>query len=370
MPTLASGTQTYLTVDSSLATTANASWSLEMALDVQAIHLMAPQAKIVMVQAASATDAALFAAIKYGVAKYKPCAVTMSWGGSETSTQTSYDTYFQVANTVFVASAGDSTGVIYPSSSAYVLSIGGTTLTLSSTGARESEVAWSSSGGGPSAYIAMPSYQSNAGLATQSNITKPTKRQTPDVSLIADPDTGGVAVYGYYNGKSQWVQVGGTSASCALWGGLIALLSQQLASSSSPLTSTNALQAYLYSQCLPNDGKYLDVYDIVTGASGSNKAQVGYDLVTGIGTAQCAPLTETSTPVQSTPTILTGTTTPATTLGVAGNYYVDTATGAYYTKSSSTVWTLLGNILPATTAPTPITVSVQGLIADAATGLA
>ena len=56
----------------------------------------------------------------------------MSWGSSEFSTESSYDSYLTstVTGIVFFASSGDSgAGVIWPSVSPNVVSVGGTTLT-------------------------------------------------------------------------------------------------------------------------------------------------------------------------------------------------------------------------------------------------
>ena len=114
--------------------------------------------------------------------------VSMSWGGGEFSGETAYDSHFSQAGVVFVASSGDSGAPIsWPASSPNVLAVGGTALTLGANNAWSSEVGWSGSGGGPSAYESQPSYQNGV-------VTQTTMRANPDVAYDASPSTG-FAVY-------------------------------------------------------------------------------------------------------------------------------------------------------------------------------
>ncbi len=78
--------------------------------------------------------------------------------------ETSYDAHFTTPaghqGITFIASSGDNgslAGASYPAASPNVLSVGGTTLLLSSTGAYQSESAWIDSGGGYSQYEPEPS---------------------------------------------------------------------------------------------------------------------------------------------------------------------------------------------------------------------
>ena len=151
-------------------------------------HAMAPGANIMLVEASSTNDSDLFAAVSYAASHAN--VVSMSWGGGEFSGETAYDTqYFDHAGVAFVASSGDSGApASYPAASPNVLSVGGTALTLGAGNVWSSEVGWSGSGGGPSAYESQPSYQK--GVVTQTS----TARATPDVAYDADPSTG-VDVY-------------------------------------------------------------------------------------------------------------------------------------------------------------------------------
>jgi len=65
-----------------------------------------------------------------------------------------------------------------------VVAVGGTTLNVNSSGAYQSETAWSFGGGGISAYETQPGFQKS--IVTQST----TRRTIPDVSFDADPYTG------------------------------------------------------------------------------------------------------------------------------------------------------------------------------------
>ena len=72
------------------------------------------------------------------------------------------------------------------------------------------ELAWQSSGGGPSVYETRPGYQDAISTIVR------TRRGTPDVSADADPSTG-VWVYAY----PYWYIVGGTSVAAPVWAGIV-----------------------------------------------------------------------------------------------------------------------------------------------------
>lgn len=254
-------------------------WDLEIALDVEWAHAMAPNAKIMLVEAASNSMNDLITAVNVAVSKGANV-VSMSWGGSEFSSETSFDKYFHVSGVTFVAASGDSgNGTIYPSTSPYVLSAGGTTLNLSGAGDYISETSWSGSGGGISRYEIEPSYQSSF------PIPKDTKKRrgTPDVSYNSDPNVG-FSVYDSvsYQGQQGWFIVGGTSAASPQWAALIA---DTNASSGINLDNANAV---LYAAAVKDYS--VDFHDIVSGSNGSCgyfcNAQAGYDYVTGIGSPQ------------------------------------------------------------------------------------
>ncbi len=241
----------------------NYQWGMEISLDVEWAHAIAPNAKILLVEANSAQTNDLLSAVSYAASRSDVVAISMSWGASEFSGEQNYDSYFTSNyGAVFFASSGDTGGIVtWPSSSSNVVSVGGTTLTQTTNG--YTETAWSGSGGGISAYEQMPTYQTNAGLGTQLSTAY---RATPDVSYNADPNTGFLVLDTFmYNG---WYAVGGTSAGAPQWAAIQAL-------------GGSATNANFYANYKSNYG--LVFTDITTGTSGSNSAGQYYDLCTGIG---------------------------------------------------------------------------------------
>jgi len=248
---------------------ANAGLAGEISLDVEWAHAIAPGAKILLVEARSASLSDLLSGVSYAGSQPGVVAVSMSWGGSEFNTESLFDSYFTSAGVTYVASAGDSPGAIWPATSPNVLAIGGTSLAgLNTAGDYSSatETAWSSSGGGTSSYESLPSYQSG--------VTGTSTRSTPDVSYDADPNWG-IAVYDTvsYFGQTGWFQVGGTSAGTPQWAALVAIADQGL-----HLAGYSSLSGA--SQTLP------DLYKMATTSSSTYFHDIGsvYSQVTGLGT--------------------------------------------------------------------------------------
>jgi subtilase family serine protease len=237
---------------------ANSGWAMEISLDVQWAHAIAPNAKILLVEATTNSITNLLAAVDYARGRSDVVAISMSWGSNEFSSQTTYDSHFQSNyGASFYASSGDAGGVIsWPSSSANVVSVGGTTLTQ--TGSSYSETAWSGSGGGVSIYETKPTYQNSLSYS---------KRSTPDVAYNADPNTG-FLVYNTYGAQKGWFAVGGTSAGAPQWAAIRAITNSA--------TNDNFYSGYPQSYGT-------DFTDIITGQSGSYTASPNYDLSTGIG---------------------------------------------------------------------------------------
>ena len=148
---------------------------------------MSPNAKIILVEAASDYTGDLLLAVDVAsnlVSKAGGGLVSMSWGGSEFSGQTTYDSHFRTANVTYIASSGDAPGVSWPSSSAYVISAGGTSISRDpASGNFQGEMTWQQAGSGISQYVTRPSYQKS--LSIPGNY-----RAVPDIAAVADPDTG------------------------------------------------------------------------------------------------------------------------------------------------------------------------------------
>lgn len=263
--------------------TVNSGWVLEESLDIEWAHAEAPGAKIVLVEAASSSSSNLFGAVSYAGRTIGATEVSMSWGGGEFSGETSLDANMNHSGTFYTVSAGDSGhGAEYPAASPKVIAVGGTTLngcsgTSCSGFTREST--WSGSGGGASAYEAIPGYQSGYtgpvyGASTIAALTG-SKRGIPDVSFDANPNTG-VSVYDStkYQGQNGWFTLGGTSVGAPNWAGVLA-------------AGAAANQAALQGDPAIYVGGSTHLRDITSGTNGTCgtgcTAGVGYDLVTGLG---------------------------------------------------------------------------------------
>jgi subtilase family serine protease len=239
----------------------DAGWALEISLDIQWAHAIAPGATILLVEAKTNSFANLLAAEDY--AKTHAQYVSNSWGGSEFSGESSNDSHFSQSGVSFFVSSGDAgLPAEYPSASPNVISVGGTTLHFDSSGNFTDETGWSSGGGGCSAYETATTAQSSSG--DYANVSCNGKRATPDVSLDADPASG-VSVYDStrYQGQRGWWKVGGTSASSPMW-------AARSADAGIVVTS-----AYVY-------GNSINYRDIISGNNGA-PCLTGYDLCSGRG---------------------------------------------------------------------------------------
>ncbi len=155
-------------------------------------------------------------------------------------------------------------------------SVGGTTLSTSPRGQWVAEHAWVDSplsqgtSGGVSALFDRPQWQNRL------NIERDTERRrlTPDVAAVSDPFTGVRFIY-----KQTEVLGGGTSQAAPIWAGLTVLMNQYLvANGGRPLGNANPL---LYRVAA---GANLPGFrDVRRGGNAVDTAIPGYDLVTGLG---------------------------------------------------------------------------------------
>jgi subtilase family serine protease len=255
----------------------DAGWSQEISLDVEWAHAIAPGARILLVEALSASSTDLLNAVDYAVSQGVK-QISMSWGGGEFSGESTLDSHFNKPGVTFFASAGDSGAAAgWPAISPYVTAVGGTNLKIDAGGNRISETGWTGSGGGTSTRVSRPSYQN--GFQSSSF------RQMPDVSYDADPNTG---FYVYdSNGGGGWYQIGGTSAGAPQWAGLAALVNQGRVAAGKATLGTGlnyGANTALYQ--LAGGSSYTnargDFYDVTSGSNGTS-AKTGYDTVTGLG---------------------------------------------------------------------------------------
>ncbi|WP_232240689.1 S53 family peptidase [Kutzneria sp. 744] len=242
--------------------TGDTGWSEEISLDLDMVSAVCPQCHILLVEATSASYANLGTAVNEAV-KLGATAVSNSYGGGESSAETSYDTYYNHPGVAITVSSGDSGyGVEYPAASRYVTAVGGTHLTAGGGTRGWTETAWSGAGSGCSAYEPKPTWQKD---------TSCSRRTVADVSAVADPATG-VAVYDSY-GESGWLVFGGTSVASPIVASVYAL--------SGNVSGVPASLAYSHTGSL---------FDVTSGSNGSCggtylcTAKTGYDGPTGLGT--------------------------------------------------------------------------------------
>lgn len=263
------------------STNRQSNWEVEESLDVEWAHALAPGANIVLVEANSASYADLMTAVRTAANLPGVSVVSMSWGGGEFASETSFDSIFTTPaghqGVTFVASTGDDGQPGgFPAYSPNVLAVGGTTLTIGSSGNYISESAWSRSGGGISIIEAQPAYQ--RGIVTQTT----TRRAIPDVAFDADPNSG-VAIYDSFSfgTATPWAKIGGTSLSAPAWAAVIAIANQARAQNGlGSLDGRSQTLPMLYQLSQTNPSAF---HDITTGNNGY-AARTGYDLVTGLGT--------------------------------------------------------------------------------------
>ncbi|MBI3633811.1 MAG: S53 family peptidase [Candidatus Vogelbacteria bacterium] len=249
--------------------TVDAGWALEISLDVEMAHAMCQNCSILLIESDSASYTNLMAAVDRAITS-GATVVSNSYGSSEFSGETSYDTHFNHPGVAVTFSSGDGGyGVEYPAASQYVTAVGGTTLLLNSDNSYKSESAWSGAGSGCSLYGTKPLWQHDASCIN---------RTVADVSAVADPNTG-VAVYDSvrYQGKSGWFKVGGTSLAAPVVAGIYAL--------------AGGVSSGVQGASLPySNGSYLtNIHDILTGSNGTCggsylcTATTGFDGPTGLG---------------------------------------------------------------------------------------
>jgi subtilase family serine protease len=251
-------------------------WEVETMLDIEAVHAMAPKAKIVYIGG----DPYNYGQTEELLAQALGIATSNSWtfNAAEAVAPIFEPVLGQGPPTLFASGDGSwfpSQGIAYPCTSTQAVCVGGTSLYLNPNLTRNSEPAWSGAGGGCSGYFAMPTWQ-NYGFG--STVCSP-NRAAPDVAAIADPNTG-FAVYigGYY--APYYYGVGGTSLATPILAGLVADIdTARLSFGKPPLTYAN-FNPEVYGAAAYNYNYY--VFDVVSGSNGY-PALPGFDLVTGLG---------------------------------------------------------------------------------------
>ena len=282
----------------------------ETTLDVQAAHVMAPGASILLVETPTLEEEGrsgfpqIVTAEEYVIRHHLGGVISQSFGATEQTFRSAaalrqlrgpYLLAAKPAYRVTVLAATGDTGaagltysthshfatpaVGWPASDPLVTAVGGTQLDLTPAGIRRRpDVAWSNSGGGRSAVFARPAYQDGvAGIVGQD-------RGIPDISMNA-ACASGMDTYGTFpGGPPGWSVTCGTSLATPLFAGIVALADQE---AGHPLGLINPA---LYRMAAAHDPGIVDV------RSGDNtfasvpgfRARPGYDLVTGLGTVNAA----------------------------------------------------------------------------------
>ncbi|QMU72297.1 protease pro-enzyme activation domain-containing protein [Streptacidiphilus sp. P02-A3a] len=277
-------------------------WYGEETLDIEALHTMAPAAKIIYYAAQSDSAADLDAPLQTIVENHSAELVTCSWGiledvGDKANFQAETQIFEQGAaegisfnfstgdNGDFTVGANPSAAptVNEPADNPFATGVGGTTLGIGSQGQYLWETGWGdeaysldggswatsgakfegAGGGGPSAVFVQPPYQQSVvpqSVATRSGRTA-AARVLPDVAMLAsaytpflvgestgtvtsEPSSDGMGVVYRETGASYAVQaIGGTSLASPLFTGMEALAVQ---ASGSPLGFADPVLYKLY----------------------------------------------------------------------------------------------------------------------------
>jgi subtilase family serine protease len=295
-------------------------WAVEVTLDVEWAHAMAPGASIALLTSpVNETEGVqgmpeFLSLEKYAMSHHLGKIMSQSWGATE---NTLFDTagqqvikdfedfYREAAreNMTVLASAGDGGSanvdansniypfptVGYPASSPFVTAVGGTSLYADTSGAYLFEIVWNdlngfAGGGGVSQQFSEPEYQNSLPSSVQQTLGN--HRGIPDVAYNADGATP-ILIYLSFLGPQNagFYAVGGTSEGSPQWAGIIADANQL---AGHPL---GFLNPKVYEM-----GENSEVFHDVTFGSNASSGVPGYvatggwDLATGWGTPNLGKL--------------------------------------------------------------------------------
>jgi subtilase family serine protease len=242
----------------------------ETALDTETVGGLAPGADIIIYVVPELADVAISDAANQVITDNKAEVVNMSFGGIENQDQI-FESILMEGNAkgiTFVACSGDKgslsgdgNGVEWPADEGRVLALGGTDLSQSN-GKYVRDQAWSGSGGGVSAIVAIPDYQRGvAGKASK------THRNVPDLAFPAQ--FADIFVCG------NWLAFEGTSWSAPTYVALQLEVNQIQGSRFGWVNPSvyNLFKNYGYDY----------FYDVTKGSNGAYNAKKGYNNVAGIG---------------------------------------------------------------------------------------
>lgn len=284
--------------------------SSEVALDIEVIRSVAPKARIIDFEAPN--DGTSFAdVIDKIVADGRARTISISWGQCDdpgivsTATRRADENSFRAAvaagYTIFSATgdfaAFDCRGnhpedvdliTDWPSGSPNVVAVGGTRLSIRTSGGYLTEEGWedtlegSGAGGGIAVRTSRPDWQQGLGadLAGAAG-----HRLIPDVAAAADPDSGFYAVWRDTDDSLVQGSIGGTSAATPFWAGSTLLIRQAAAKANKK--APGFLAQLLYQVAEGRSGAF---HDVVKGGNLGYDAGPGWDAATGLGSPDVARL--------------------------------------------------------------------------------
>jgi kumamolisin len=274
----------------------------EVDLDLDVLTSIAPQAQILDYEAPNGGPVTWGQIVDRIVADHQADIVSDSWGICEFAprTRSEYQRDEQsiaaadAAGVSIFAASGDSgaydctekgnnptdlrLSVEYPASSAGVVAVGGTSLSVGQDGSYLKENGWedvlsrAGSGGGLSALFARPSWQSAPGVQ---NRFSNGMRQLPDVSAAADVASPWPVV-----AQGQLGSAGGTSAAAPFWAASMVLVRQFAAQQNAGRLGFVAPMLYAIASSPQPAPPF---HDITAGGNLFYQATPGWDFVTGLG---------------------------------------------------------------------------------------
>src|SRR4051812_148774 len=258
-------------------------WDIEIALDVETVHAVCQNCKIVLVEAKSPAFANIAAAENTAAKTASVVSNSFYSYKADGAFGNPSDAAFDHPKKAIVVSAGDDGyGVGYPATLNTGIAVGGTRLTLNATGGYGSERArgpdgthaWGTGSGCASAAVgggagvfpepARPFQTAAAGWASTHCGTA---RGDNDVAANADPNSGSAI---YVGSKGAFIQVGGTSLAAPLIAAVFALKGNA--------TTTNYPASLLYAKLGTSS-----FHDVKTGTDDAGK----WPLACPAGTTQC-----------------------------------------------------------------------------------
>ena len=325
-------------------------WALEVALDVETAHAMAPGANILLVTTPTAETLGvqgfpdMINAEQYVIDHHMADVISQSFAsaedafGSKQSLLNLRHAYISAekAGITVLGSSGDGGSangkkspvgkggssfpyptVEWPASDPLVTGVGGTYLCTDPTNTTsrvvdsadppakcqanpgQAEVGWTFSGGGFSHVFDKPDYQ---GTLPNGSTPIGTMRGVPDIALQASAGTGALVylslppdgqsglICGSDPCSTGWYDIGGTSLACPEWAGLVAIADQIAGHDLGLINPT------LY-DLAANPSTYAgDFFDVTVGNNTADPnvdgypATTGWDPVTGLGTPNAAAL--------------------------------------------------------------------------------